>query len=64
MLSGNSYRLAFFLRKLYSMPVTVSCFMDAPLFDVIVHDNTIYSMRVHMIFYRVDPLTITLEVVI
>ncbi len=45
MLSGNSYRLVFFLRKLYSMPVTVSCFMDAPLFDVIVHDNTIYSMR-------------------
>ena len=41
MLSGNSYRLVFFLRKLYSMEVTVSCFMDAPLFDVIVHYNTI-----------------------
>ena len=35
-----------------------------PLFDVIVHDNTIYSMRGTCDFYRVDPLTITLEVVI
>lgn len=40
MISGKSYRLVSILRKPYSMPVTVSCFMDAPLFDVIVHDNT------------------------